>query len=200
MKTNLKTMLLSALAVAAFLTPAAAQFAPTPSTNVVRQTYRASITGLVTSATATDFFTLTGSATKVVQVTRAECSGTSATGAISDVAAVKRSTANSAGTSTTPAAVPLDSRNSAATAVARAYTVNPTLGTAVGTITSVKMSVPTAATVGGDLSRTVLTSYAPPAQPVTLVGATQVFAVNGNGAALGAGAASISCTVEWTEF
>lgn len=182
------------------MSPALAQFQPTPSNPSFRPTYRASVVGLVTAASATDIVAISGSATKTVQITRAECNGTSATGAVtSDITAIKRSTANTGGTSTTPTAVPMDSSSAAATAVVRAYTVNPTVGTPVGTVASAKIPLP-APTTAGDLSRVALANYAPPAQPVTLRGVAQVWAINGNGATLGAGAVSLDCVVEWVEF
>lgn len=177
-----------------------AQFAPTPTSSRTTPTYRASVVALATAASATDFLTITGSATKTVQVTALECNGVATTAATPDVVVVKRSTANLTGTSTSPTAVPLDSRSAAATAVVRAYTVNPgTLGTLVGNVGAVKMPLPLAAT-GADLARSQFVgSRIGPAQPVTLVGAAQVLGLNGNAATLGAGAA-LDCTIEWIEF
>lgn len=199
MFTKSKTAVLASLLSVAMLVPALAQFQPPPSVSLTRPTYRAAIVGLVTAASATDFFTLTGSATKTVQVTRAECNGIASTAATPDVTALKRSTANLTGTSTSPTAVPLDSSSAAATAVARAYTVNPgTLGTLVGILNAAKVPLPLAAT-GADLARSNFANAVPPAQPVTLRGVTQVFALNGNAATLGT-AAALDCMIEWIEF
>lgn len=188
-----------AIGLVLLATPVLAQFQPSPSTPLQRPTYRAAIVGLVTAATATDFLTITGSASKAVQVTRMECNGIATTAATPDIVVVKRSTANLTGTSTSPTAVSLDSNNPAATAVVRAYTVNPgTLGTLVGNIGAAKLPLPVA-TTGADLSRTQFVGSVPPAQPVTLRGATQVVGLNGNAATLGT-AAALDCTVEWVEY
>lgn len=182
------------------LTPAQAQFAPTPSQSRTYSTYRASVVALAPAASATDFLTVSGSASKTVAVTRLECNGIATTAATPDVVVIRRSTANLTGTSTSPTATPLDSNNAAATAVVRAYTVNPgTLGTLVGALGAAKLPLPLAAT-GADLSRTqfVGTQFGP-SQPVTLRGVAQSVGLNGNAATLGTGAV-LDCTIEWLEF
>lgn len=193
-------ILLAASVSLLFALPASAQFVPTPNQSRTYPTYRASVVGLVTAASATDFLTVGGSASKTVAVTRMECNGIATTAATPDVLVVKRSTANLTGTSTSPTATPLDSRSPAATAVVKAYTVNPgTLGTLIGSIGAVKFPLPLAAT-GADLSRVqfVGTQFGP-SQPVTLLGVAQSVGLNGNAATLGAGAA-LNCTIEWIEF
>src|SRR5437879_5608942 len=85
-------------------------YAPTIHTLVdgYKATYRAAITGLAAVTGCTDLFTLTGSATKTIRITRVEFSGTVATAALYlDVQALIRSTANLTGTSTAPTIVPL---------------------------------------------------------------------------------------------
>src|SRR6266550_8344389 len=84
-----------------------------------KSTYSAAKVGLVPGSSATDFFTLTGSATKTVRITRITITATttSATPVALDILLLKRSTANTGGTSTgSPTAVPHDSANPAATA------------------------------------------------------------------------------------
>jgi hypothetical protein len=204
MKTHVKNILtrvaiLCALLAVVLGSPALAQFQPTPSVKSFRPTYQASVTGLVTAASATDFFTIQGSASKLVTVLNVECYGTASTAATADILMIKRSTANLTGTSTSPTAVPVDSNSGAATAVVKAYTVNPgTLGTAVGTLRAAKMALPLPAT-GAVLQRLqFLLGDGPFEQPVTLRGVAQTLALNGNAATLGTGAA-VSCTVVWTE-
>src|SRR5204863_4895248 len=98
-----------------------------------KATYGASITGLVVAASATDIFAITGSATKIVRITRLRISGVRTTGTDTDIQLIKRSTANTGGTSTNPTKVAYDSNDPASTATINAYTANPTgLGTAIG--------------------------------------------------------------------
>lgn len=198
MKHYMKTLLASAMLVAS-LAPALAQFQPTPSPKAFKPTYQASITGLVTAASATDFFTIQGSATKTVTVLNLECYGTASTAATADILVIKRSAANTTGTSTTPTGVPIDSASPAATALVKAYTVNPgALGTSVGTIRATKLALPLPAT-GAVLQRLqLLFGDGPGEQGVTLRGVAQTLALNGNAATLGTGAA-ISCSATWTE-
>ena len=78
---------------------AAYQFSPVDGG---KATCSAAKIGLVPASSATDVFTITGSATKTVRVTRIEITATTtaATPAALDVLLLKRSTANSGGTST----------------------------------------------------------------------------------------------------
>jgi hypothetical protein len=165
-----------------------------------KATYSATITGLAPAASATDFFTLTGSATTTVKVTEASCSGISTANASALVVALLRSTADTAGTSTAPTVVPLDSASPAGTAVAAAYTANPTTGTLIGNIRAAYLTTNTLASstvnntgVGWRFGETPGA-----AQEVVLRGAAQQFALNGNGASFTAGA-SLTCSVTWTE-
>lgn len=164
-----------------------------------RTTYSATIAALAPAASATDFFTLTGSATKTVWVHAAGCSGISTAAAIANVAALKRSTANLTGTSTAPTAVPYDSTSAAATATVLAYTANPgTLGTLVGIVRGGRLATDAAAT-GTTAPGAVEWRFGDVwTQPVVLRGIAQVFAINGNAASFAAGA-SLTCWVEWSE-
>ena len=159
-------------------------------------TYSASIVGLATAVTATDIFTITGSATKTIRVSKILINGVQTTAAQINVLIVKRSTANTAGTSTAPTRVPYDSASAAATATVLAYTANPTLGTAVGTGSAIRVFVPGAATAS-DAQGLVVVSGDVGQQMMTLRGIAEVLAVNLNSTTV-AGSA-INVTVEWTE-
>lgn len=161
-----------------------------------RATYSAAITDLVAAALATDIFTITGSGTKTVRVTRIEFSGTETTGAVRDIQIIKRSTANSAGTSTTLTAGSFDSTNAAATATVRAYTVNPTLGATVALVRSVAYGIP-AANLSGPTNPFAWDFGTRPAQIVVLRGTGEVLAVNLNGVT--ATGSLLNLSVEWTE-
>lgn len=159
-----------------------------------RATYSAAFQGASIALLATDVFTLTGSASKVIRVTRVDIEFTGGGFAV-QVALLKRSTANSGGTSTPLTAVPHDSNDAAATATARQYTVNPTTGTLVGPIDEGRVNSPLTSSV---------TSPAPfewdanrPSKEIFLRGTNEVLAVNLIGTTLSG--ATFSGTMEWTE-
>jgi hypothetical protein len=156
-----------------------------------KASYAASVTGLVVAASATDIFTIIGSATKTVRITRLRISGIKTTaGAAVDIQLIKRSTADTGGTSTAPTIVPYDSANAAATAVVAAYTANPTLGTAVGTLIVDSIFVPLA-TASGTAMDYIFGNR--PSQAIVLRGVAQQLAVNLNGVTVGGGAFDIWC-------
>lgn len=166
-------------------------------TDGLKATYSASITALASAASATDIFTITGSATKTIRVTRLEVSGQATTAAAAQVVLAVRSTANTSGTSTAPTAVPHDSASAAASATIKAYTVNPTTGTLVGNIKAayVFLAAPATATV---CSEPLFLDFGlRPSQAIVLRGITQVLAVNLNAATVTGGAFDIN--IEWTE-
>lgn len=184
----------AALALSA--APALAQFQPTPSNPTRNSTYKASAI-VTTAASATDIFTLKGSATKVVTVTSIECSGLATTAGAAELTLIKRSAANTGGTSTAPVAVPVQSTLPAGTAAVAAYTANPTVGTAVGTVGSKVVGLPLATGAGGGGVSWDFVSDGF-SQPIVLRGAAQSLSVNGNGATLAPGA-TLGCTFTWTE-
>ncbi len=163
-----------------------------------KTTYSASITGLVLAATATDFFTITGSGTKTVKVTRVELNATATASAIRDFLLLTRSSANTGGTSTAPTRVSHDSNNAAATATVLAYTVNPTLGSLVGTIRTSNISIiKTGDTTGTTVQTAVWDFGTRPSQAITLRGTSQVLSLNFNGTS--APSSSFNISIEWTE-
>jgi hypothetical protein len=166
-------------------------------------TYTAAFTGLVPAATATDIMTITGSATKVVRVTKVVITATQTTQSVVETLLIKRSAANTGGTSTTATAVSHDSLDGAATATVRGYTANPTtLGAAVGTIVSRREWVGGAAP-GGNLSPVensfgvVMYEAGRPCKEIILRGAAQVLAVNLNAVTVAGGLYGMH--IEWTE-
>lgn len=167
---------------------------------LTQRTYEASVVALAPAASATDFLTITGVAGHIVRVTRAECTGTATAIGAANVVALVRSTANTGGTSTAPAAVPADSTDSAALASVKAYTANPTVGTSIGPVrASVMVLTPTATTtIGINTVNWTFGNSAGTRAGVVLRSASQVFALNGNGASFPAGTA-LNCSLEWTE-
>lgn len=161
-----------------------------------RQTYYAAVTGLALAAAATDVFTLTGAPGRLIRPVKAGFSGVAtAAGAFSFVVA-KRSTANTGGTATTPTAVPASSTHAPAKGIVRAYTANPTTGTLVGNMMSMRDTLTTAA---GGLPEAVTTidfegEYR---GDIELRSETEVLALNLNGATVTGGI--IDAWICWTE-
>lgn len=161
----------------------------------LRATYAASILGLAVAASATDIFTILGSATKTVRITRLRISGTKTTaGAAIDVQLIIRSAADTAGTKTNPTLIPYDSASAPATAIVAAYTTNPTLGTTVGTLVADSVFVALNTAASGLLDYTFGNR---PAQAIVLRGVAQQLAVNLNAVTVGGG--TFDLWVEWTE-
>lgn len=160
-----------------------------------KATYSASVANLVAMATApTDIFTLTGSATKTIRVTRVTINGTQTTASQITIILLKRSTANTAGTSTAQAAVAHDSNSVAATGTVLAYTANPTVGTLVGNLRSRKVIVGAATGISDEFITEFGTRNC---QAVVLRGTGQVFAINLNAATIAGSSFNIS--IEWIE-
>jgi hypothetical protein len=181
------------------VTMQAMPYEPCPAVTVspVKATYSAASTAFTPGTAPTDIFTITGSATKTVRILRIEFSATQTTAGINNWFIAKRSTANSAGTSAAVTAVPHDSGSSAATATVLQYTANPTPGTLVGNIRSAKILAPAPSSLANPTFVWDFESGNTGVPPV-LRGATQVLAVNFNGAALPAGL-SVQVNVTWTE-
>ena len=146
---------------------------------------------------ATDIFTITGSATKIVRVLRIGFSGTQTTSGNANVLLIKRSSANSGGTAVAATAVSHDSTDQPATATVLNYTANATsLGTAIGTVRAMRAFIPAPATATN-------TSYYEfdfgnlPEKCVVLRGTSQVLALNLNAVTLSGNL--FTCFIEWTE-
>ena len=164
-------------------------------TDGVKATYSAAIVGLATVATPTDVFTITGSATKTIRVTRIAITGTQTTATQRDILIIKRSTANTGGTSSTLTAVPHDSTGASATATVRAYTANPTaLGTAVGNIRTRKVFI---GTTTGNSDEFIIDFGIRPSQALVVRGVAEVLSINLNSVTSAGGNLDIS--IEWTE-
>lgn len=157
-------------------------------------TFSAAIIGLAPAANTSDFFTITGSATKTIIVTKIRIGGTQTLTGAKDIYVLKRSTANAGGTSIIPTSVSHDS-NDAASAVVRAYTANPTVGTLVGVLRAIKMSITAPGTVGDDIEISFSHEFA---KGIVLRGTSQVMSLHGNGVSF-AGGANLDISIEWVE-
>jgi hypothetical protein len=152
--------------------------------------------GLASAASATDLFTITGSSSKIVYITKVVVTCTQTTAGTINVVLLTRSTADSGGTSSNPTAVALDPNNQGNnSATINAYTGNPTTGTLVGNLGSYDLNCPT--TSGSSANDIVLETFGITADPLVLRGTGSVFAVNLNGVTVTGGAFDIR--VEWRE-
>lgn len=142
-------------------------------------TYSASFNGLVPPATPTDFFCITGSASKTIFVKRIDITGTASTQAVADLLVIRRSAANTGGTSTTATAASHDSTNPAATATVTGYTANPSaLGASAGTIDAFKITL---AAVTAQVNERIKTYGVEDMQAVRLRGTNEQLCLNANG-------------------
>jgi hypothetical protein len=167
-------------------------------TDGTKATYSAtSAIAFASATTATDIFTITGSASKTIRVLRLGFSAQVTTAGVVNVLVVKRSAANTGGTSASATAVSHDSSDGAATATVLNYTANPTgLGAAVGTVRAARIFFPTSGTDVSDFVNEFDFGNGPD-KAIVLRGTTQVLAINLNAATVTGG--TWTCYVEWTE-
>lgn len=151
-------------------------------------------------STPTDFWAIRGSGSKTVKVLRIELLASQSTVGDEEFFLIKRA-ANTGGTSSTLTKIPLDSAQSSHSDVeVRHYTVDPTLGTAVGTIKSLYLTPGQAAPATGvphPLTTVVWDAHSM-GMPIVLEGTAEWLALNFNGASLPSGA-RWGVNVIWTE-
>lgn len=173
-----------------------------PATQVItsidgyKTTYSAATSNISSAPLATDIFTITGSATKTIRITRIVIVGSQTTTSTITILLIKRSTANTLGTSAAVTAVPNDSNSAAATATILSYIANPTLGTLVGNMRSRKVFVATGAS-NANSDEFVSEFGTRNSQAIVLRGTNQVLAINLNGVTVSGG--NFNMSVEWTE-
>lgn len=153
-----------------------------------------------TSAT-TNIFTIAGSATKTVKITRLYIAATAATAAsYFDVIVNRQSSADTGGTQAgNPGAIKYDISDSAATAAAPIfYNLGPTVGTLVGPLVTAKLFAPITGTPAPVTGLEIIPQNSRPAKAITLRGTTDVLAVTLNGVTP-ANVTSFDIVCEWTE-
>ena len=165
-----------------------------------KASYSAAVNGLVPPAACTDLFVLTGSATKVVRVTRIEISGIATAILDTTVRMLLHTTADSGGTAAALAVYAHDQSNAAATATIATYAGGlPTIND--GTIrvlrTSKLLLNVAAPTAGSESGRLVWDFGDRPAQALVLRGIAQQLAINLNGVTVSGGSMDIS--IEFSE-
>jgi len=164
-----------------------------------RATYSAAILGLQVASGTTDFFCVSGSASKVLIVKKIRFSGTASSTTQVGVQLDIRSSANTGGTSSTLTDVPADTTNPAGTATVRAYTVNPSsLGTLVGMYGGLYYTFVATNSNGVSVEFRELRFGEEEDQGMVLRGAAQSACLNLNGASLSGGL--LGANVEWREI
>lgn len=159
-------------------------------------TYSANSSGFVPAAAATDIFTITGSASKVIRITRIDVSCIATAAGNNYIILTKRSTPDSGGTPSALNKVPNDSSFGAATASVISYTANPSLGTPIGNVRSGFIPFGTA-TSGGANPYSFMFGTPDFGAPIVLRGTSEVLAVNYNAQTIAGNICNIG--VQWTE-
>lgn len=148
-------------------------------------------------ASTTDFFTILGSGTKTIRVTRVQVNGVATAASNFQLSVRKYSTAYSGGTPSAVTAVPHDSGNAAATAAVTFWTANPTVGSLVGLVRTQYWSFSTAATTAFNVGSIVFDFTTRNGQGIVLRGTSQYLSLNLGGATVTGGVALVD--IEWTE-
>ena len=162
-------------------------------------TFASCSTPFTPAANATDIFTIQGNATTNVYVLKMGISTVQGADGFNQWFLIKRSAANTAaGTFTSPAKVNYNSKNAAANAVVSQFSANPTPGAAVGTVWSGYVYAPVVTDAGSSNDIFEVDFRDMFGEPLTLLSANEILALNFNGAAIPAGLTVIAYFV-WTE-
>lgn len=168
------------------------------SNNGTRPTFKYVAQDITPVATATDVLVLSGSASKVIRVTKVSVVGTATAASIYDNYIIKRTAANTGGTSTIVTPAQSDSADAAATATLRLYTANPSaLGTGIA-VEGAKTYLSAGATPGAAALPHVYTFGTRNDKAIVLRGTGESLAFNFGGQAVPSGA-NLYLSIEWTE-
>lgn len=155
--------------------------------------YVYSTVGATPAATPTDILTLTGSASKLIRVRKIVLGGLATAAGSLILSLIRRSAANSGGTSTAPTPQKMWTGNVAATATLALYTANPTTGSAVGTLQSVRVPLQLTAAMVPPIQLDFAET-----QGIVLQGTSDILAINGAGAAVPTNGV-LDIAVYWSE-
>jgi len=167
-------------------------------TDGVKNTYSQTSTLISLPASATDIFTISGSATKIIRLLKVEITGIQTTAGSVPIILVRRGTPNTGGTiAFTLHGFPHDTNNPLATATVNIYSANPaSLGVALSFIRNSYIYLPAAASTSAPTALSWnLTDV--PGQAVVLRGVNELLAINMNAATVTGG--QIIAMFEWTE-
>lgn len=142
-------------------------------------TYAVSASPVTPVASASDIFTITGSATKTVVIKRITISGAATLQGSYIIALVKRTAADTGGTSAAQILVPLDSNDVAATTTVLSYSANPVTASALATLQTTIL--PLGVVSGGATTNAplILDFSIGNIKAIYLHGTSQVLAING---------------------
>lgn len=170
--------------------------------STMKPTYSTSVAGVQPAAAATDFCSLTGSATRTIKVRRVILAGTSTAVQSDPVSILFRTTVTASGTTTALTENVYDTVNSlsgganSATATGLVYTANGTISGTGNVLVDVPVTFPLTTSV---LQQPLLNwQFGALGSPVVLRGTSQQIVVSLNGAFTDVGA-RLGCTFEWTE-
>ena len=163
--------------------PARVEIAPS-----TKATYTYAISATAPYATPTDWIVIRGVANRTVKIVRVEISG-AATAATEVLAFLKKhTTANTGGTTGAAAFMQHDSADGAPQATLLLYTAAPTINASATIWKTVRMTLAVApAATTNNPDRYVWEAGASAAEPLTLRGITEEFALNFGGVAVPAG-------------
>jgi len=145
-------------------------------------------------ASPLDIAQITGSSSKTIRITRIEISGIATTAQTQQIAAVRRTAADTGGTPTTQTSAVHDSSNSAATAVVTSFGSLPTNNGTATYLRATKMTFPLSGTYAAPVAWDFGVRNG---QPIVLRGAAQVLTLSLLGTTIAGG--SIDVYIEWTE-
>jgi hypothetical protein len=172
-------------------------YLPVSNSDKQKATYSVSfskVAGVVTAAT--DYLTLTGSATKTIRIQKINYTAYSTTAnTLVPVTLLLRSTVNAGGTTVSRAAIKHDQNSPNPTAACNTYTVNPTTpGVLIGSIRqdAVLSILGTSGTNVTGMNHVRVHDFTTGGQEIVLRGTSQSLSLNLNGASI----AGVSFTVE----
>lgn len=165
----------------------------------LKTTYSAAINAHAPAATPTDWFTIQGSATKTIRITRITIAARATAANQYRMSLIKYSVYLTGGTAAAVTIVPHDSANAAATAVVNTWASGlPTPGTAVGKIADDSLPVGVLGTPTFNNEYVLYDFGIRNSQAIVLRGTAQYLAINSGGAALPSGFVA-DVRIEFTE-
>ena len=200
-----KLLIFISLALFALMSSAYSLFTPAGTVDVgvsnnegQKASYRVQVADITPVATATDVFTLCGSATKIVRINRIKVTADSTLPAVIDFYVFKRSAANTGGTSTAPTISKFDSADDAATAAVALYSANPSALGSGALFTGDHYALPAAASTGYPGAPWIEDFGIRNNRAIVLRGTAQCLAFSLNGQTIPAGF-GLYFGIEWTE-
>ena len=164
-----------------------------------RATFQASSTRTTLAASATDFWTFTGSASKTIRILeiKYQADDTGSSLVFNTISLIRRSSAGSGGTATTLTAIALDTNNASATGTVKIFTANPTVGSAVGTLRTERNASGSAVTASTPWG--VIFDHKVAGQALVLRGTSEQVALNLGGVTQAGTYPKMNVEVTWTE-